>query len=235
MKKRFAVVGLGTFGRKIATSLAQMGGEVIAIDKNFDIIDEIKDQVLIAVQVHGTNKEALEAQDLKNIDAAIVGIGSSFEECLLTVVTLKQIGVPKIVSRAGTHLQKEILEQVGCDLVVLPEEEVGHNVAKELISGMFFDQVEVGDQYSIAQLHAPAEFIGKTIIDINLRENYRLNIVTIKRRVPKKTMWGEQVFQEQIIAVPKPADLILNDDILVLFGHDKDLGRLAETVEKKTS
>lgn len=233
MKKRFAVIGLGLFGRKVATSLAQMGAEVIAIDKNFDIIDEIKDQVLIAVQLDGTNREALEAQDLKNVDAAIVAIGSDFEECLLTVVTLKQIGVPKIISRAGTRLRKEILEQVGCDMVALPEEEVGHNIAKELISGMFFDQVEVGDQYSIAQLHAPEEFIGKKIIDLNLRETYHINIVTIKRRVPRHTMWGGEVFHEQIIAVPKPDDLILEGDILVLFGNDKDLGRLAETFDKK--
>ncbi len=232
MKKRFAVIGLGIFGRKVATSLAQMDAEVIAIDKNFDIIDEMTDQVLIAVQLDGTNREALETQDFKNIDAAIVGIGSDFEECLLTVVTLKQMGVPKIISRAGTRVRKEILEQVGCDLVVLPEEEVGYNVAKELVSGLFFDQVEVGDQYSIARLLAPEEFIGKTVIEIKLRETYRINIVTIKRPVVKPAMWKKDVVQEQIIAVPKPDDLILEGDTLVLFGHDKDLGKLAETFEK---
>ena len=92
------------------------------------------------------------------------------------------MGVPKIVSRAGTRLRKEILEQVGCDLVVLPEEEVGHNVAKDLVSGLFFDQVEVGDQYSIAQMVASPQFIGKTVVELRLREEYRINIVTIKRR-----------------------------------------------------
>ncbi len=233
MKKRFAVIGLGLFGRKIAVSLAEMGAEVIAIDKEFDLVDALKEQVLIAVQLDGTNREALETQDPHNIDAAIVGIGSNFEECLLTVVSLKQLGVQKVVSRAGSRLQKEILEQVGCDMVVLPEEEVGHNVAKELISGMFFDQVEVGDQYSIAQLRAPQEFVGKKVIDLHLRQNYHLNIVTIKRRVAKHTMWGEQVYHEQIIAVPKPDDLILDGDILVLFGHDNDLSSLADMVEKK--
>ncbi len=233
MKKRFAVIGLGLFGRNVAASLAQMGAEVIAIDKKFEIIDSMKEQVLIAVQLDGTNREALEAHDLKNVDAAIVGIGSNFEECLLTVVTLKQLGVPKIISRAGTRLRKEILEQVGCHMVVLPEEEVGHNIAKELVSGLFFDQVEVGNQYSIAQLVAPQEFIGKTIVELKLRETYKVNIVTIKRRVPKKTMLGREVTQERIIAVPKPDDLIIDGDILVLFGHDNDLGKLAKTFEKK--
>jgi trk system potassium uptake protein TrkA len=149
----------------------------------------------------------------------------------LTVVTLKKIGVSKVISRAGTRLRKEVLEQVGCDLVVLPEEEVGHNVAKELISGLFFDQVEVGDNYSIAQLVAPDEFVGRKVIDLQLRETYKVNIVTIKRPTSRPTLWGKQVTQERIIAVPKPDDVIVKGDILVLFGHDRDLGKLAEIFE----
>lgn len=231
MKKRFAVIGLGIFGRKVATSLAEMGAEVIAIDKNFELVDTIKEQVLMAVQLDGTNREALEAQGVKEVDAAIVGIGEDFEECLLTVVTLKKIGVPKVISRAGTRLRKEVLEQVGCDLVVLPEEEVGHNLAKELISGLFFEQVEVGDNYSIVQFVAPEAFVGRKIIDLQLRETYRVNIVTVKRLLSKATLWGKQVTQEQIIAVPRPDDVIERGDILVLFGHDQDLGKLAEIFE----
>ncbi|MDY0095228.1 MAG: TrkA family potassium uptake protein [Candidatus Vecturithrix sp.] len=231
MKKRFVVIGLGIFGRKVATSLAEMGAEVIAIDKNFELIDDIKEQVLMAVQMDATNREALELQGIKEVDAAIVGIGEDFEECLLTVVTLKKIGVSKVISRAGTRLRKEVLEQVGCDLVVLPEEEVGHNVAKELISGLFFDQVEVGDNYSIAQLVAPDEFVGRKVIDLQLRETYKVNIVTIKRPTSRPTLWGKQVTQERIIAVPKPDDVIVKGDILVLFGHDRDLGKLAEIFE----
>ncbi len=215
----------------MATSLAEMGAEVIAIDKNFELIDDIKEQVLMAVQMDATNREALELQGIKEVDAAIVGIGEDFEECLLTVVTLKKIGVSKVISRAGTRLRKEVLEQVGCDLVVLPEEEVGHNVAKELISGLFFDQVEVGDNYSIAQLVAPDEFVGRKVIDLQLRETYKVNIVTIKRPISRPTLWGKQVTQERIIAVPKPDDVIVKGDILVLFGHDKDLGKLAEIFE----
>lgn len=232
MKKRFVVIGLGLFGQRVALSLSQMGAEVIAIDKKFELIDSIKDQVLMAVQLDGTNREALEAQGLHDVDAAIVDIGSNFEECLLTVVNLKQIGVPKIVSRAASRLRKEILEQVGCNLVVLPEEEVGHNIAKELVSGLFFDQVEVGDEYSIAQMVVPQEFVGKTIVGLQLRENYRLNIVTIKRQVPKSTLWGKEIVQEHIIAVPNPNDEILEGDTLVLFGHDKDLGKLAENIDR---
>jgi trk system potassium uptake protein TrkA len=235
MKKRFVVIGLGLFGRRVARSLAQMGADVIAIDKEFSIVDDIKDQVMIAVQLDGTNRQALETQDFTDIDAAIVGIGSDFEECLLTVVTLKQMGIPKVVSRAATRLRKEILEQVGCDMVVLPEEEVGHNVAKELISGLFFDQVEVGDQYSIVQMCAPQEFVGKQIVDLHLRETYRVNIVTIKRQVARSTMWGKEMVREEIIAVPKPNDEVHEGDTLILFGHDRDLGNLAKVFERRSA
>ncbi len=231
MKKRFAVIGLGLFGTKVATALSQLGAEVIAIDKNFEVINAIKDDVLIAVQMDGTDREALESQDIKDVDAAIVGMGSNFEETLLTVVTLKQIGVQKVISRAGTTVRKEILERVGCDRVVLPEEEVGQNVAKELVSGFFFDQIAVGEEYSIAQLVAPDDFIGKSIIELNLRERYRLNIVTIKRKVPRPSLFGREKI-EHIIAVPKPEDMMLEGDILVLFGHDRDLGQLAEMLQE---
>ena len=233
MKKRFAVIGIGLFGRKVATTLTELGAEVIAIDKNFDAIDAIKNDVLIAVQLDGTDREALEDQDLGNVDAAIVGIGSNFEECLLTVVTLKQLGVAKVVSRAATRLRREILEQVGCDMVVLPEEQVGYNVAKELVSG--FDQIEVGEGYSIAQIVAPQAFVGKTIVEIDLRQKYRLNIVTIKRKITRPSLLGKSTI-EQTIAIPKPDDILVEGDVLVLFGNDKDLGRLAaENFEKSGS
>ena len=231
MKKQFAVIGLGLFGAKVARTLSQLGAEVIAIDKNFELIDAIKDDVLIAVQLDGTDREALESQNIKEVDAAIVAMGSDFEETLLTVVTLKQIGVQKVISRAGTSVRREILERVGCDRVVLPEEEVGLNVAKELVSGFFFDQIAVGDEYSIAQLVAPNDFIGKSIIELNLRGAYRLNIVTIKRKVPRPSFFGHELV-EHIIAVPKPEDLILEGDILVLFGHDNDLSHLADMLQE---
>ena len=228
MKKRIAVIGLGSFGQSAAITLTQMGAEVIAIDKDFENIDSIKEHVLIAVQVDGTDRETLEEQDLQHVDAAVVAIGSNFEETVLTVVTLKKIGVPKVVARARTHIRKEILEQVGCDWVVLPEEEVGRNVAKELISDLFFEQIELGKNHSIAHLVAPEELVGKRIIDLRLREDYHLNIVTIKRQIPHKTLLGKDT-SEQIIAVPKPDDVIVQGDVLVLFGHDKDLGKLARS------
>jgi trk system potassium uptake protein TrkA len=231
--KRFAVIGLGLFGWELAISLAEKGAEVIAIDKDIEVVDKIKEHVLIAVQMDSTNQQSLETQDLKNIDAAIVGIGSNFEESLLTVVILKQMGVPKVIARAGTHLRKTILENVGCDMVVLPEEDMGRRVSKILVSGLFLDRIEVGDEYSIVQLPAPQDFVGKKIVELHLREDYHVNIVTIQSRVAERNMWGKEVSREVIKAVPSPEDQISEGDILVLFGHDQDLDRLAKTFEKK--
>jgi trk system potassium uptake protein TrkA len=231
--KRFAVIGLGLFGWELAISLAEKGAEVIAIDKDIEVVDKIKEHVLIAVQMDSTNQQSLETQDLKNIDAAIVGIGSNFEESLLTVVILKQMGVPKVIARAGTHLRKTILENVGCDMVVLPEEDMGRRVSKILVSGLFLDRIEVGDEYSIVQLPAPQDFVGKKVVELHLREDYHVNIVTIQSRVAERNMWGKEVSREVIKAVPSPEDQISEGDILVLFGHDQDLDRLAKTFEKK--
>ena len=235
MTKRFAVIGLGLFGWEVAVSLADMGAEVIAIDKNIDMIEKIKDRVLVAVQMNSTDEQSLEAQDIKNVDAAIVAIGSNFEESLLTVVALKQMGVSKVIARAGTRVRKKILEEMGCDMVVLPEEDMGRRMAKTLVSGMFLDRVEVGDEYGIVQVPAPPPFVGKKIIDCHLREDYHVNIVTIKSRITEKNIWGKETTREMIKAVPSPTDEILEGDILVLFGHDEDLDKLAKTFEKASN
>jgi trk system potassium uptake protein TrkA len=233
--KRFAVIGLGLFGWEVAVSLAERGAEVIAIDKDIDVVNKIKEHVLVAVQLDSTDPTSLETQDLKDVDAAIVGIGSNFEESLLTVVILKQMGVPKVIARAGTHLRKTILENVGCDMVVLPEEDMGRRVSKILVSGLFLDRIEVGDQYSIVQLPAPQEFVGKKVVDLHLRETYHINIVTIQSQVIERNIWGKEVPREIIKAVPGPDDEISEGDILVLFGNDKDLDNLARAYEKKTA
>lgn len=232
MSKRFAVIGLGSFGWEAAISLAQMGFEVIAIDKKIEIIEKIKESVLVAVQFDSTDRDALESQDVQHVDAAIVGIGSNFEENLLTVVLLKQMGVPKVISRANTRLRKTILEQVGCDMVVLPEEDMGRRIAKSLVSGLFLDRIEVGDQYSIVQLTAPTPLIGKKIKETGLRQEYHVNLVTLKSRITKRNLLGQESVREVIKAVPSPDDEIQEGDILVLFGHDDDLNTLAKTFER---
>lgn len=224
MSKRFAVIGLGIFGWKVAISLAEMGAEVIAIDKDIEQIDKIKEHVLVAVQLNSTDQKSLEMQDLKNIDAAIVGIGQNFEENLLTVVALKQMGVPKVIARAGTPVRRKILEEMGCDMVVLPEEDMGRRVAKTLVSGLFLDRIEVGDQHSIVDFPAPSDLIGTKIIDSHLREDHHVTIVTIKS--PTTTA-------KKVVKSIDPADEIREGDVLVLFGHDDDLDELAETFEKK--
>jgi trk system potassium uptake protein TrkA len=233
MKKSFAVIGLGSFGQIVVKTLVQLGAEVIAIDKNFEIIDGIKDEVLIAVQMDSTDRESLEELDLKSVEAAIVAMGSGFEEALLTVVTLKQIGVSKVICRARSSIRKQILEQIGCDTVLLPEEEVGRNLAKDLVTGLFFERVEVSEDYHVAQLVAPEDFIGKSVSELKLREKYHLNIVAINRRISKPGLLKEESM-EQMTIIPDPEDLILESDTLVLFGHDKDFVSLADTVRKNS-
>ena len=232
MSKRFVVIGLGLFGWEVATSLAEMGFEVIAIDRNLELVEKIKEHVLFAVQLDSKDQKSLEAQELNHVDAAVVGIGADFEECLLTVVVLKEMGVPKIIARAGTRSQKMILEKVGCDLVVLLEEDMGRRIAKLMISELFLDRIEIGDQYSIVQMPAPQEFIGKTIVELHLREDYRVNLVTIKSRITERSLLSKETTREVIKAIPSPEDQLGEGDILVLFGHDRDLEKFAKMFEK---
>jgi len=111
--ERFAVIGLGRFGERLATLLAESGAEVIAIDSDQEIIDEIRDRVALAVCMDATNEEALRAQGIDKVDVAVVGLGTAFEDNALVTVLLKQLGVPRVVSRAATAIRAQILSRIG--------------------------------------------------------------------------------------------------------------------------
>jgi len=133
--KRFAVIGLGRFGKKLAIALAMSGAEVIAIDKNRDEIELIRDQVSLAVRLDSTDEEALKAQGVDKIDVAIIGIGQEgFEAAILTVVNLRQMGVKKILARAESPVSGEVFSKVGATDVIYPEIESAQRWAYKLIA-----------------------------------------------------------------------------------------------------
>jgi trk system potassium uptake protein TrkA len=132
MPRKFAVIGLGIFGVRVALTLMENQGEVIAIDKNRKPIEEIKDKVTVAVRLDATDEEALKLQGIDKVDVAVVCIGEDFESNLLTTVLLKRLGVKKVVSRASSPVQRQILDLVGADRVVSPEEEIAVKLAESL-------------------------------------------------------------------------------------------------------
>ncbi len=223
---RFAVIGLGRFGMTLATALSNNGADVIAIDTARDAVDEARELVTLSLRLDSTDEKALQAHDVDKMDAVIVGIGESFEAKALTVATLKKMGVTRIICRAESELAARILSAIGATEVVYPEEESALRLAQRLVAPNIVDYVELAEGHSLVQFEAPRAFHGKQIIELDLRRKYEVNLVAIKRRIPAKGPEGKVVYQEKIIDVPRPTDVIEGNDILVIVGSDDNILRL---------
>jgi len=223
---RFAVIGLGRFGQKLAIALAMSGAEVIAIDRNREEIELIRDQVSLAVRLDSTDEEALKAQGVDKCDVAIIGIGQEgFESAILTVVTLRQLGVKKILARAESLVAGEVFSKVGATEVIYPEIESAQRWAYKLIAPQIGEKIDFAPGYSLARIKAPASFDGKTVMDLQLRQKYGVNLVAIKRDEHGSKKKSENA---KIINVPMPSTVVHENDILMVAGSDADLAKLPQ-------
>lgn len=224
---RFAVIGLGRFGTSLATTLAEGGAEVVAVDADKRVIENIKDEVTMAVTLDATDEHALRSMSLEKVDAAIVCIGESFEANQLATLLLKRIGVKRVIAKATTPMQRHILMLIGADQVVSPEEEMGAKLAKHLLVPLALDMIPLAEGFSIMELKAPPSFVGKELKELKLRQRFGINVVGIKKHHPPE---GEGI--PPIIAtinnLPRPSSTIEEHDILIVIGHEDGLKKLGE-------
>ncbi len=224
--RRFAVIGLGRFGQKLAIALAMSGSEVIAIDRDRHEVELIRDQVSHAVRLDGTDEEAMKAQGVDKADVAIIALGQeSFEAAILTVVNLRQMGVKQIYARAESLIAGEVFSKVGATEVIYPEIESAQRWAYKLIAPQIGEKIDFAPGYSLARIKAPESFDGKTVMDLQLRQKYNVNLVLIKRSDEAKAKRDEK---DSIIHVPMPDTVVYVDDILMVAGSDADLAKLPQ-------
>lgn len=226
--RQIAVIGLGKFGRTVARELTERGAHVIALDANAERVEEIKDAVTYAVALDSTEESALRAVGIGNVDIAIVCIGENIEANLLTTILLKKMGVKKIWARAVTKLQVEIIKTLEIDNVLNLEEDMGKIVAGTLASANIAKHIPIEPGHSIAEVNLPKSYIEKTIRKINPREQYKVNIVAVKRKKPAINSQGERTFEETLIDVPSPDMALEEGDVLFVIGADKDIERFAK-------
>jgi trk system potassium uptake protein TrkA len=224
--RRFAVIGLGRFGQKLAIALAMSGSEVIAIDRDRHEVELIADQVSHAVRLDSTDEEAMKAQGVDKADVAIIALGQeSFESAILTVVNVRQMGVKQIYARAESLIAGEVFSKVGATEVIYPEIESAQRWAYKLIAPQIGEKIDFAPGYSLARVKAPASFDGKTVMDLQLRQKYNVNLVLIKRSDEAKARKDEK---ESIINVPMPGTIVYQDDVLMVAGSDADLASLPQ-------
>lgn len=221
-KKRFVVIGMGRFGLSVATTLFEMGGEVLAIDKDRDLINDVQDRVTHAVTLDATHKLLLEDQGVDKVDCAIVGIGENFEANVLITSIMNEFGIPDVITRSYNRLQKEILEKIGATQVVSPEEDMGSRLAKSLISGSIVDFLELPPGFAVKMVETPKMLIGKTLAEAAIRPKFMLNVVVIRRTVmDEKT----NTAGTDIIALPGGDVALGAGDILGVIGREEDIER----------
>lgn len=224
---RYAIIGLGRFGMSLAINLTDGGAEVVAIDADKRVIENIKDEVTMAVTLDATDEHALRSLNLEKVDAAIVCIGESFEANQLATLLLKKIGVKTVIAKATTPMQRHILQLIGADEIVSPEEEMGAKLAKHLLVPRALDMIPLAEGYSIMELKAPPAFVGKALKDLKLRQRYGINVIAIKKHHPPENESSPPVLAT-IDNLPTPGSIIDEHDVLIVIGHEDGLKKLGD-------
>lgn len=224
---KFAVIGLGQFGMAIAKTLASRGVEVLAIDRNERKVEEIADSVANAVALDATDMRALLSVDIQDFDAVVVAIGEDFEQLLLTTTQLMDLGVKRIMARARGKNQQIILQKLGVNEILSPEDEVGANVAEKLVNPSIVSYLDLPDDYCIMEIVCPPAVAGRSLAEIDMRRRYQLNLVTIKEEVePERPGNHEKKFK--IAGIPGGDTIIERHHFLVVFGKRNNLNRFIQ-------
>ncbi len=213
--KQFAVIGLGNSGYYLATTLYNKGHEVLAIDINPERIQLIKDHVSRAVVANATDASVLESLGIKNVDSAIVCIGSVMEASVLTALSLKDIGVKFVIAKAISETHSRILYKVGVTEVFFPEKDQAFTMAEKLHTPNILQYLPFLEGYSIIELSPPKEFIGKALKEIDLINKYSVQVIAIKELVP-----------DRLNMIPTGHFIIKDSDILILLGPNSSLKKL---------
>jgi trk system potassium uptake protein len=213
--KRAVVIGLGIFGYHIARTLFENGFEVVAIDKNKEAIQRIRDYSTKAVLADGTDKEVMQELGIEEDDIAIISFGEDLAAATLITLHLRQLKVKTIVVKAPNEEHKLILEKVGATDVIIPEMEVAKKLAKSFISPNVMDYIPLSEDYMIFEMAPPNSFLGKTIRELQLRARYNIEVIAVR-----------DVITDNVHMVP-PADFVIKDgEVLVVIGKEVDFRKI---------
>jgi len=213
--KRVIVIGLGIFGFNITRDLFENGMEVIAVDKNKEVIQKIRDFSTKAILADVTDKEVMESIGMEEDDVVIVSFGEDLAASTLTTLYLKEMKVKNIIVKAPNEDHKHILEKVGATEVIIPEKEMADKVAKSLISPNVLDYIPLSEGYTISEIVPPAVFFGKTIGDLHLRSKFHIEVIAVREMLP-----------DRLKMVPRADFVIKDSDVLVVIGREEDIRKI---------
>lgn len=213
MKKSVVVFGLGKFGMRVATKLYDQGIDVMAVDKNYDLVQDAADSVTVASQADFLDDEAIKELGLSNFDIAVVATGESLEASIVATLAAKDAGIEEVIVKSNSPKKGRVLKKLGADRIIYPELDMGDRLARSISRSNLLEFIHFSQEYGIMEVRAKESWIGKTIREMDFRNTYQMNIIAINR-------------QGDYIVSPKAEDVIEKDDVLILIGKEEDANNL---------
>ena len=217
--KQFLVLGLGRFGMSVARTLCELGQEVLAVDADEKLVEDAAPYVTQAIQLDATDEEALSSLDVQNFDVAIVSIGQNTRDSILISVLLKELGVPCLVAKANDDLHAKVLRKIGVDRVVFPERDMALRLASRLETEKVLDFVQLSEKINVTKMIIPAKAVGKSVLDINLRKRFGINIIAIEN-------------DGNVVDLVTPDYVFKDNDILFLSGSKESIDKLTDWTDR---
>ena len=214
--RNFVVIGCGRFGSTVAKRLYELGQDVMAVDKDEELINRIAPNVTTAVVCDVTDENAVKELGLSNFDVAIVSVAQNLEAEILAVLSCKEANIKKIVAKASNNRAGEILSRVGADKIIEPEKEMGHRLADILSGENIIDSIEFSKDYSIVEVEVDKNWIGEKLMDLKFREKYKCSILFIQR-------------EKEMFVNPSSDFIIEGDDLITVLGENKYINKIKKT------
>lgn len=229
---KFVIIGIGQFGRALALHLSDLGFEVTILDEREAIITELKDRVAYALVGDATDIRVLRQLDMAGEDTyVIVAVGEQFERNLLITAQLKELGITNILTRSVNELHGKLLKLIGVNDLIRVEEVAARQLAARFTNEGLMRLRRMDSTHSLADVHLPAEWVGLKLMDVGLRSEYHLNLLTVRRGKLNENPTSDDVLSEPeqpVIDTPDASLTFQEGDVLVLFGKDSDLQRFVE-------
>ncbi|MDA3899178.1 MAG: TrkA family potassium uptake protein [Spirochaetes bacterium] len=226
--QRCIVIGLGNFGYTTALTLYQAGIDVIAVDSQKDIVSYYKDELGVTICCDASNKEQLESLQINNFDAAVVAIGQNMTASILITMHLQDLKIKRLITRAISTDHAKILEKIGVDEIIYPEQDTAIKTANKLMMKNITDYLHISDEYSIIEIPAPEEFFNKKLAELAIPKTYNCQVIGIKYRsiAPDDQKDEKEFIIEQTIIAPNANDIIRKNCLIIVLGKTEDISRL---------
>jgi len=222
MRRKFAVIGLGTFGFQLACELEKLGGEVLAVDRDPEVIQNIRDHVSRAVVCDALERDSLREIGVADVDVVVIGLRSRLDASILVTMYVQEVGVSEIVVQAVSDDHRRALEKLGASRVIFPEKDMALRVASQLLAPNLVDFLWAAPGYGVVEAKAPPSFLGKSLLELNVRRNCGVTVVAI-RSPGMPVAAGQPALESSVPFVPTPDYVFRADDILILFGKNENL------------